>query len=131
MIGFTQALRGQLLAEETLFRRSARAREGRAAPVVQVAAPMLATAWDRCAAYGPSILATPDDRRHEFRKDMKSLRYLAEFLEGVFPALAADPWVGAFRDIQDGLGAWNDHVVALAIDGAPGPARLPAAVARR
>jgi CHAD domain-containing protein len=130
MIGFTQGLRGLLLAEDALFRRSSAARERRAAPVALLAAAMLAAAWDRCAAYGPSILSIPDCRRHEFRKDMKSLRYLAEFLEGVFPALARDPWTLAFRDIQDGLGAWNDHVVALAIDGAAPPARLPAAVAR-
>lgn len=113
-----------------LWRRGAEARALRAAPLAQVGAGMLETAWAACRAHGSSVSAMDPVARHEFRKDLKSMRYLAEFLAPWFPGLAQDPFGSDFRDIQDALGVLNDYQVALALEGRKPPPVLPAAQTR-
>jgi CHAD domain-containing protein len=129
MVGFTQDLRARVQEDGPLFRRSAKARALRAAPVADLAAQVLDAAWDNGRGYGPSVRRIPEASRHEFRKDMKTLRYLAEFFADLFPALQDDPVRSDFRDIQDALGIWNDFAVALRIERRKPPPRPPAKVA--
>lgn len=124
-VDFTQQLRRSVLGEDTIFRRSARAQRRRACPVSTFAAPVLDAAWRRCQTYGPSVKAIPEGKRHEFRKDMKALRYLAEFFADLYPGLGDEPFLSDFRDIQDALGVLNDYVVSLAISGSKPADRLP------
>lgn len=128
-IGFPQELRLAVMPGGPIYRRSPSAQVRRAAPVALLAADLLETAWDRCRAWGPSVRRIPEDRRHDFRKDMKSLRYLAEFFAGQIPGLQEDPFRSDFRAIQDDLGTVNDHAVSLLLDGARRPARPPPPVA--
>jgi CHAD domain-containing protein len=126
MVGFTPALVAAVQPGGDLFRQSADAREARAQPVRAFAADLLGGAWRRCLAYGASVQAIPEADRHEFRKDMKALRYLAEFFADLFPGLEAEPFRSDFRDLQDALGVLNDYAVSLAIEKRKPPARLPA-----
>lgn len=129
LVGFTQALCRLVNSNASLFRRSNKALERRKAPVHDLAADTLSQAWTACARYGRSVRAIPEAKRHEFRKDMKTLRYLAEFFEGQFPALQDDPFRSNLRDMQDALGDWNDYVVALRIEGRKVPKEVPPKIA--
>lgn len=124
-VGFAQRIRAAVQPDGGIFRRSASARRARLAPVRGLGGDALDKAWRRCLAYGPSVGAIPVDDLHDFRKDMKALRYLAEFFAPHFPGLQAEPFRSDFRDIQDALGILNDYAVALKIEGKPGPATLP------
>jgi CHAD domain-containing protein len=117
----------QLAAAEggDFYRRSAAAQARRAAPVSRLATEVLDVAWDRCQDYGASVRAIPETARHDFRKDMKTLRYLAEFFSDALSGLRDEPFRSDFRDIQDALGVLNDYAVALALDGRKAPKRPP------
>lgn len=82
-------------------------------------------AWESCVAYGPSVARMPLDDLHDFRKAVKSLRYVSEFFADLFPDLAAEPFHGNFRSIQDALGTLNDYQVAHRIERRQMPAELP------
>lgn len=128
-VAFPNELRRAVQPGGDLFRRSPAARNRRAAPVVALAAQILDAAWHRCLAYGPSVRAIPENARHNFRKDMKTLRYLAEFFSDHLPALQEDPFRKDLRAIQDALGVLNDHAVALQIEGRKGEGPLPPRIA--
>lgn len=108
-----------------IWRRGTQARAMRAAPLGDFAAGMLGQVWADCQSRGGSVSAMDPATRHEFRKDLKSMRYLAEFFAPLFPALSQDPFGTDFHDIQDALGVLNDYQVALALDGRKPPAKLP------
>ena len=126
---FAPGLRTAVADDGAIFRRSAKARNLRAAPVAAFAAGVLDEAWQRCLGPGRSVRAMTDEERPEFRKDMKTLRYLAEFFADLFPGLGDAPFAEDLRAIQDALGTLNDFAVALEIEGCKPPARLPARVA--
>ena len=113
-----------------LWRRSDAARAARSAPVGRWAADMLAAAWADCAGHGASVAIMDPLARHEFRKDLKSMRYLVEFLGPVVPGLDQEPFRSDFRDIQDALGILNDWQVAMALEGRDLPDVLPGKQAR-
>lgn len=127
---FVPGLRTAVAEGGAIFRRSAKARDRREAPVGAFAAGALDEAWQRCLGHGRSVRAMTDEERHEFRKDIKTLRYLAEFFADLFPGLGDAPFAGDLRAIQDSLGTLNDFAVALEIEGRKPPARPPARIAR-
>lgn len=106
-IGFAARLMRNLSTGALLGRKRA-ARKAQAMPVGQFAAQALASAWQTCQTHGADLAHLSEDRRHEFRKDMKSFRYLAEFFAPLWPA---GDWTG-FRErlqvLQDDLGVLND-----------------------
>lgn len=108
-----------------LWRRSGPAVSLRAAPLGQVAADMLGAVWAECQRHGASVSAMDPDDRHRFRKDLKAMRYLAEFFAPLFPALQREPFRSDFREIQDALGNLNDWEMSLALEGARRPVPLP------
>jgi CHAD domain-containing protein len=62
-----------------LYRQSHAGRALRAMPLAAFARNALEQAWVTCTAHGGSITALSETALHDFRKDMKSLRYLSEF----------------------------------------------------
>ncbi|MCB6176737.1 CHAD domain-containing protein [Rhodobacter sp. Har01] len=124
-VAFPPRLQAQVQPGGALFRRGKVAVAARQGPVLAVAAQALDRAWQRCLRYGASVAAIPERDRHEFRKDMKSLRYLAEFFADLYPGLDAEPFRSDFRRIQDALGVLNDYAVLLALDKRKRPDRLP------
>lgn len=115
--------------EDGLYRRSAKAKARRAGPVLTFAAQAISAAWSVCRSYGPSVKMISEPDRHDFRKDMKTLRYLAEFFSEHFPDQDNKPFLKDFRAVQDALGVINDFAVALEIEGRKPPKRLPTKVA--
>lgn len=55
------------------------------------------------------------DTRHQVRKRLKRLRYLAELVRPLFPGAAVDAYVDALGDLQDALGRYQDAVAARAL----------------
>jgi CHAD domain-containing protein len=51
-------------------------------------------------------------RQHRVRKQLKRLRYLAEFVRPLWPARAVARYLGPLQPAQDALGAYNDLAVA-------------------
>ncbi len=51
-------------------------------------------------------------RQHRVRKQLKRLRYLAEFVRSLWPARAVERYLGPLQPAQDALGAHNDLAVA-------------------
>lgn len=84
----------------------------------------LQTAWVRVRVYGDVIAALDPETRHEFRKDMKTLRYLAEFVAPLWPARDSARFLARMQRLQDDLGALND--IAVHARGAPLGADLEA-----
>ena len=68
----------------------------------------LSRAWQECLDNGPDLAALPVDQRHELRKELKTLRYLAEYFAGFWPGAKRDRFLDALRQIQDDLGLLND-----------------------
>ena len=54
----------------------------------------------------------PPARQHQVRKRLKRLRYLAEFVAGLFDAEAVSGYLDRLEAAQDALGSHNDVVVA-------------------
>ncbi|WP_181318154.1 CHAD domain-containing protein [Pseudogemmobacter blasticus] len=108
-----------------IYRTTEAALALRAGPLPSFAAGVLDQAWNRCLGYGTSAAAIPPADRHDFRKDMKTLRYLCEFFDDLFPGLAEDPFASDFRRIQNALGTVNDYEVALAMERRKPPRSLP------
>lgn len=58
-------------------------------------------------------LTTPE--QHRVRKQLKRLRYLAEFAAPLYGPAKADAYLAALRPAQDALGEHNDRIVAHAV----------------
>jgi len=78
-----------------------RTRRGRA-----LATRMLARRAKRIVAV--NIQRLPDRRRHRVRIDAKKLRYLAEFVAGLYPARGTRRYLRHLAAVQSSLGALND-----------------------
>jgi CHAD domain-containing protein len=128
-VAFPNELRRAVQPGGDLYRRSPSAQMRRAAPVLHLAAHLLDSAWDRCLSHGPSVRTISEPARHDLRKDLKTLRYLAEFFSDHLPALQDGRFRADFRTMQDALGMLNDHAVALQIDGRKGEGPLPSRIA--
>jgi CHAD domain-containing protein len=106
-IGLAARLMRNLGTGELLGRKRA-ARAAQAMPIGRFAAQALTSAWQTCQTHGADLAHLSEDGRHEFRKDMKSFRYLAEFFAPLWPA---GDWAGfreRLQDLQDDLGVLND-----------------------
>ena len=67
--------------------------------------------WTRVLAYGDSIAALQEEPRHDFRKDMKTLRYLTEFFLPVMAGRKPAKFIKRLEKLQEDLGELNDIAV--------------------
>ncbi|MFI0395073.1 CHAD domain-containing protein [Paracoccus jiaweipingae] len=103
---------GRLLSDGHAARRLA------AADARLLAAQALAAAWTAVLVYGPDLAALDDETRHEFRKDIKTLRYLSEFFADLWPGTATG-FGTRLEALQGALGDLNDitvHAAGAALD---------------
>lgn len=100
------------LNEGRLLKAGRRGLAARAEPVSGLAQGALDAAWETGLSHGADVAALGDKARHEFRKDMKSLRYTAEFFEPLWPEARWAAFHAALQDLQDALGTLNDMAVA-------------------
>ena len=111
----------RMLTAGGLLKEKPRGLAARAAPVGDMAAGALGKAWATALACGPSPAALEVEALHDFRKDMKTLRYLSEFFAPVWPGDGWPPFREALQDLQDQLGLLNDFANARAKGRAPDP----------
>lgn len=96
---------GRLLDDDPAARRLARSD----APLLGALA--LQEAWTRVLAYGDSIEALGEEPRHDFRKNMKTLRYLTEFFVPVMAGRKPGKFIKRLEKLQEDLGELNDIAV--------------------
>lgn len=101
-----------------------RARERGAGPAGCLAAPRLDRLWEEQKAAGDRLASLDPEARHEFRKQMKKLRYAIEFSA---PPAARKPFLQACKRLQESLGELNDQAV---LDGFRPELRSPELAAR-
>lgn len=71
----------------------------------------LQIAWTAARAYGPHLSDWDDFTRHEFRKDIKTLRYITEFFGEIWTGQARGTFLARLTRLQDALGELNDIAV--------------------
>lgn len=116
-VQFAPDLRMAVMEGGDIYRRSAEAAKNRRASTREFSAEVFSTAWERCSKYGASVSAIAADSRHNFRKDIKTLRYLYEFLEIMDDSFRDEAFRRDVREIQGALGLVNDFSVVASMDG--------------
>ena len=91
-----------------------------AAPITSVAADILSHRWAKLKRHARGIDGLDLARRHEFRKEVKKLRYAVEFLAPLFDARRIDPFRKRSRKLQNALGSLNDVAMTREILGGGG-----------
>lgn len=79
-----------------------------AQPVSDFARSRLSALWKKTSKRARALEGEDADARHEFRKDLKKLRYAVEFLAPALPAKRVKPFVKRLKTLQDRVGALND-----------------------
>jgi inorganic triphosphatase YgiF len=95
-----------------LWPQTVRGNAGLETPVRDFAADALARAWKKAARRGAHLAALSLDERHEMRKALKTLRYMAEFFGSLYPDRKVEPFVKELRRLQDVFGYMNDVAMA-------------------
>lgn len=68
----------------------------------------LSVLWKKTSKRARGLGGEDADARHEFRKDLKKLRYAVEFLAPAMSAKRVPPFVKRLKTLQDRVGALND-----------------------
>lgn len=89
--------------------------EALAAPVGDQAEESLATCWQRVAKRAKGIEGLNVEARHELRKRLKRLRYVAEFLAPLYGKERSAPFLKRLKVLQDVFGELNDRALAEAM----------------
>lgn len=109
--------------EGGLLREKPRGLAARAAPVGRLAGGALDQAWATALSHGADPAELTEEELHSFRKDMKTLRYQAEFFAPIWPDAPWAPFRATLQDLQDELGLINDLANARARGHQPDPRR--------
>ncbi len=67
----------------------------------------------RVVSKGKRFLGLDEPTQHRLRKQLKRLRYLAEFSQPLFAARKVDAYLSALKSVQDALGSYHDELAAL------------------
>ena len=78
------------------------------APIVEVAPPLIERRWRQARSRSTRFAKLSQDERHRARIAVKKLRYMTEFLEGLFEADEVDPLMERLKRLQEELGYLND-----------------------
>lgn len=97
----------------TGWRRRSAKRAARG-PVEVVAAAALDAAWARQRAHGKRLQRLSVEDRHEFRKQLKVLRYESDFFGPLWPGPRQVRFLQLLKALQDDLGHLNDLALAEA-----------------
>lgn len=100
-----------VLEQGTWKKRGKKEKARRKAPVTGLAAMALTEAWTAVDSHGRHVNRMPDYDRHEFRKDLKALRYLTDFFGDLWPGKAQARFLARLKQLQDALGLLNDLAV--------------------
>jgi triphosphatase len=86
-----------------------------ARPLRDFADESLAHIWKKTRKMARHLSEKDVHKRHEFRKDLKKLRYAVDFLSPVYPKAKMKPFLKRLAKLQDKVGALNDVVTARAL----------------
>jgi CHAD domain-containing protein len=86
-----------------------------AAPVTQLAEDALDKRWRKLGKRARALETLGDVERHELRKQLKKLRYAADFLSPLFPRRRVDPFLKRLRKLQNVFGELNDAATVKAM----------------
>jgi inorganic triphosphatase YgiF len=81
-------------------------------PMAKFARRALSKAWKSAARYGKRLDELDAEKRHDMRKTLKQLRYLAEFCGSLFPAKEVRRFIKELKSLQDAMGYVNDAATA-------------------
>ena len=102
-----------------------------AAPVTEVARAALDERLGRAACKADGIAGLDIEARHDLRKELKKLRYAAEFLAPLFPDKRVKAFLKRLKGLQSIFGDLNDAAMAEELFRRPdGPASRDVAAAR-
>ena len=93
-------------------RKGHKARRWRAGRVGPLAERALTRAWARVATHSPAVAPMSAADRHELRKDLKTLRYLCDFLGPLWPGKGRKRLLAHLAPLLDALGTLNDLAIA-------------------
>jgi inorganic triphosphatase YgiF len=82
-------------------------------PLAHFARARLDKQWDRAVIAHHVLTGLSNEARHDLRKDLKGLRYEAEFFAPLWPASGVKPFMKKLKGLQDQFGAINDAVTAF------------------
>lgn len=82
-------------------------------PLADFARARLDKQWDRAVIAHHVLTGLSNEARHDLRKDLKGLRYEAEFFAPLWPASGVKPFMKQLKGLQDEFGAINDAVTAF------------------
>ena len=85
-----------------------------AAPVADTADAALNKRWKKVKKQARGLEKLDTDQRHELRKELKKLRYAAEFFAPLFPAKRVDPFLKRLKRLQTIFGDLNDAAIVKA-----------------
>lgn len=122
---FSARLVAALAPEGGLLRKGAKGMRLRQAQLSAMAIQLVLQQWDECRSFGPLVTMIPKPRRHDFRKSVKSMRYLMEFFSDPLSEPSAKLRRSDLRELQDVLGVLSDFDAALGIEGRKPPKILP------
>jgi inorganic triphosphatase YgiF len=94
--------RGWLVPED--FGQTARLAE----PVMRLAEEALNKRWKKVGKRARALETLGDAERHDLRKQLKKLRYAADFLSPLFPQRRVEPFLKRLRKLQNVFGELND-----------------------
>lgn len=107
--------RGWLLPED--IAQSARL----AMPVAVLAEAALARCWKKTRKHARMMDTLSAEERHELRKELKKLRYAAEFLAPLYAGKHIRPFLKRLKELQSVFGDLNDAVMARTMLAADAP----------
>ena len=100
-----------------------------AAPVAELAGQALNKRWKKVGKRARGLETLDTEQRHEWRKELKKLRYAVEFFSPLYPAKRVDSFLKRLKKLQTVFGDLNDAATARAmftgadVPGAGDPAR--------
>lgn len=109
-------------------RKGHKARRWRSGSIGPLAERALTHAWARVATHPPAIASMSATDRHELRKDLKTLRYLCDFLGPLWSGKGRKRFLSHLAPLLDALGTLND--LAIASQHAPASASTRARATR-
>jgi triphosphatase len=101
--------RGWLVPED--FSQTARLAE----PVTRLAEDALNKRWRKVAKRARGLDGLSEEERHELRKQLKKLRYAADFLSPLFAQRRVEPFLKRLRRLQNVFGELNDAATVKAL----------------
>jgi triphosphatase len=93
-----------------------------ATPVIELAERALARRWKKVRKHAQNLESLDIAARHELRKQLKKLRYAAEFLAPLYPARRVARFTRRLRKLQNVFGELNDAALVRAMFSSDAPA---------